>query len=73
MKKRQQCLSLTTIESIAKVRHYLLSNIKNELNFVHVPNTEDTIINAHTNTSYIMHIICAFIILIMFCSFFVYF
>jgi hypothetical protein len=31
--KRRQCLSLTTIELIAKVRHYLLSNIKNELNF----------------------------------------
>jgi hypothetical protein len=31
--KRRQCLSLSTIESVAKIRHYLLSNIKSELNF----------------------------------------
>jgi len=31
--KRRQCLSLSTIEDMAKIRYYLYSNIKNELNY----------------------------------------
>jgi hypothetical protein len=31
--KRWQCLSLSTIEDMAKIRYYLYSNIKNELNY----------------------------------------
>ena len=30
--KRRQCLSNSTVEMIAKIRYYLLSNIRNELN-----------------------------------------
>ena len=30
--KRRQCLSNSTVEMIAKIRYYLLSNMKNELN-----------------------------------------
>jgi hypothetical protein len=36
--KRRQCLSISTIEMIAKIRSYLISNIKNELN--HLTNEE---------------------------------
>jgi hypothetical protein len=31
--KRRQCLNLSTIEMMAKIRYYLLSNVKNELNY----------------------------------------
>ena len=32
MEKRRQCLSLSTIEMMAKIRYFLLSNVKSELN-----------------------------------------
>jgi hypothetical protein len=32
--KRRQCLSNLTIEMIAKIRYYLLSNVNNELNYL---------------------------------------
>jgi hypothetical protein len=36
--KRRQCLSISTIEMLAKIRYYLMSNIRNELN--HLTNEE---------------------------------
>jgi hAT family C-terminal dimerisation region len=38
--KRRQCLSLSTIEAMAKIRYYLFSNIKNELNYSSKEKTE---------------------------------
>src|SRR5688572_28802690 len=39
-RKRRQCLSLIKIEMMAKIRSYLLLNIKNELNHVANDQTE---------------------------------